>query len=225
MESLKELLTILPNFLLKFTVAMICGGVIGLERESKGKPAGFKTNILICLGSTLYMLMSEFLHIRFPGIPHDPGRIAAQVVTGIGFIGAGAIIQSQGTISGLTTAATIWVVAAIGLCIGAGFTILALIFTALVLATLVVLGKFEHRLLGKCHYSTCEVIFQDDGKTWAELSDIFREYEMTTDKYDIRKENGNIIFDVTYCDKHPSHNRFVHEMWKAKGVIEVKAVK
>ncbi|CUS88767.1 MgtC/SapB family protein, partial [Candidatus Kryptonium thompsonii] len=104
--------------LFKFFLAIVFGGLIGLERELKGKPAGFRTNILICLGSTLYMILS----MKIAG---DPGRIAAQVVTGIGFIGAGTIIQARGTITGLTTAATIFVVASIGLAIGSNQIILA----------------------------------------------------------------------------------------------------
>ena len=125
--------------LFKFFLAIVFGGLIGLERELKGKPAGFRTNILICLGSTLYMILS----MKIAG---DPGRIAAQVVTGIGFIGAGTIIQARGTITGLTTAATIFVVASIGLAIGSNQIILATIFTGLVLIVLTLLFCNYHQL-------------------------------------------------------------------------------
>ncbi len=157
MGSIEQFVSVLPDFLLKFLVAIICGGLIGIERERKGEAAGLRTIVLICVGSALYMIISVYI-ARATGQPSDPGRVAAQVVTGIGFIGAGAIIQSRGAITGLTTAATIWVVAAIGLAIGAGFHEIAVSSTLLVLITLTLLGRFENRLLGKCHDATCEII-------------------------------------------------------------------
>ena len=101
----------------KLLIAVIAGGGIGLEREFARKPAGLRTNILICLGATLLMDLSIGITSGNAG---DPGRIAAQVVTGVGFLGAGTILHTRGTITGLTSAATIWVVAAIGLTVGAG---------------------------------------------------------------------------------------------------------
>jgi len=131
---------------LKLGIAVLMGGAIGLERQIAGKPAGLRTNILICLGSTLLMDLS----IRIAGADGrvgDPARLAAQVVVGIGFLGAGTIMQSKGTISGLTSAATIWVVAAIGLTIGAGHFVEGLGAGAMVLIVLQVLGNLEHRLV------------------------------------------------------------------------------
>src|SRR5690606_20701466 len=102
--------------------AIICGGIIGLEREWKHKPAGLRTNILICLGATLYTTLSLLITQHAPpGMMADPGRLAAQVVVGIGFLGGGMIIQAGGAVTGLTSAATVWVVAAIGVCIGLGY--------------------------------------------------------------------------------------------------------
>ena len=130
---------------------MLCGGIIGLERELSGKPAGLRTNILICLGSA--MLMDLSVHLGLLGIAEsqgrtgDPARLAAQVVSGIGFLGAGTIMQARGSVVGLTTAATIWVVAAIGLVLGAGFYFEGLASTLTVAAVLTGLGRFEKRLL------------------------------------------------------------------------------
>jgi putative Mg2+ transporter-C (MgtC) family protein len=141
---------ILNSFLLKSGMAILCGGVIGVERELKGKSAGFRTHILICLGSTYFMLVSLLVSgFAEPGRPGDPGRVAAQVVTGIGFLCAGTIIQARGQIAGLTTAALIWVVASIGLLIGSGFHLLALLGTALIFLTLTVLGVVERKLLNR----------------------------------------------------------------------------
>ncbi len=119
---------------LRLLLAAALGGAIGYERERAGKPAGLRTHMLICVGAALFTAVSVF---GFTG-PADPSRIAAGVVTGVGFIGAGAIIfrTAEGYIAGLTTAATIWVVAGIGVAAGAGLYIAAVITTAITLITL-----------------------------------------------------------------------------------------
>ncbi len=133
---------------LKLALSVLAGGAIGLERQIAGKPAGLRTNILICLGSALLMDLSMNLGMSFGDTRvGDPARLAAQVVTGIGFIGAGTIMQARGSITGLTSAATIWVVAAIGLAVGAGFYVEALGATAMVMIVLAGLGTLEHKLL------------------------------------------------------------------------------
>jgi putative Mg2+ transporter-C (MgtC) family protein len=141
-ESYVDLERVLPAFLLRCAVAAFCGGIIGVERELKSKPAGFRTNILICLGASIYMSVG----LLVPTSAVDPTRIAAQVVTGIGFLGAGCIIQDGNHIRGLTSAATIWVVAAIGIVAGAGYPVLATISAILVVITLAVLRGVETRL-------------------------------------------------------------------------------
>ena len=132
----------------KLLVAIIAGGAVGIERELRGKPAGLRTNILICLGSALLMDLSVRIAGDYNG---DPGRIAAQVVTGIGFLGAGTILHTRGTITGLTSAATIWVVAAIGLTAGAGYEFEALAATITVMFVLRGLGWFEGRYFPHAH--------------------------------------------------------------------------
>src|SRR5207249_8849502 len=104
------------QLLLQLGLAVLLGGAIGLEREFAGKPAGLRTNILICVGSVLYTKLS----MTMGGPTSDPTRVAAQIVTGVGFIGAGTILHARGAVVGLTSAATIWVVAAIGVALGAG---------------------------------------------------------------------------------------------------------
>lgn len=120
----------------KILLALILGSVIGLERKRGHKPAGLRTHALVCLGATLISIISMDY---FGG---DPARIAAGVVTGIGFLGAGAIIAERGNVRGLTTAASLWVIAAVGLAVGAGAYILATIVTLVVLGVLVY-GRFE----------------------------------------------------------------------------------
>lgn len=124
---------------IQILTAVILGGLVGFDREQKMKAAGIKTNILICIGATLYTAVSMLLmnHHNGVGIVSDPSRIAAQVVSGIGFLGAGTIIRGgRGNIVGLTTAATIWVVAAIGVTIGSGYPLVATVFTVTILIVL-----------------------------------------------------------------------------------------
>ena len=130
------------QLLLQLGLAVLLGGAIGLERELAGKPAGLRTNILICVGAMLFTLMSVQLAFEGPG-HGDPTRVAAQIATGVGFIGAGTILHARGAVTGLTSAATIWVVAAIGIAIGAGAYFEALGTTLLVMLVLYGLGYVE----------------------------------------------------------------------------------
>ncbi len=136
-----------PELFGRLLVAALLGGVIGVEREWSGKPAGFRTNLLICLGAALVTEIS--LAVAAAGNPAgtaDPGRIAAQIVSGIGFLGAGTIIQSRGSVVGLTTAATLWVVAGIGMAVGTGAYGDAVVATALVVVALLLLARVEPAL-------------------------------------------------------------------------------
>lgn len=130
----------------KLIVSMILGGAIGLERKQKGQSAGIRTFALICMGATLAMLISIYVPQAYLGLKNgDPGRIAAQVISGIGFLGAGAIIQMKGSVRGLTTAAGIWMVATIGMTVGLGLYILAIAATLLILVILHWFERVEHR--------------------------------------------------------------------------------
>lgn len=135
---------------LRMVLAVVLGGLIGLEREWSNHAAGFRTHILVCIGATSIMLLSIYGFSQFiaePNVRTDPARLAAQVISGIGFLGAGAILRNGPSISGLTTAASIWVVAAIGLSVGAGFYYPAALATFLVLVSLFLLNKWEKHLL------------------------------------------------------------------------------
>ncbi len=131
---------------LRLFLAVVLGGLIGLERESHNRPAGFRTHILVCAGSALIMMVSAygFSGQIAEGFEADPGRIAAGVVTGIGFLGAGTIIQQRGSVRGLTTAATIWVVSGVGLAAGIGFYLGATVTTVFVLISLLLLRRIEY---------------------------------------------------------------------------------
>ncbi len=132
------------EMLLRLLLALVLGGLVGLEREMKGRAAGFRTQILVCVGSALMMLTGIFLKERQPGLGDlDPTRIAAQVVTGIGFIGAGTILQTRDSVRGLTTAASVWVSCGIGIAAGAGFYSGAVITTLVALVVLFLFHDFE----------------------------------------------------------------------------------
>ncbi|HET9426519.1 MAG TPA: MgtC/SapB family protein [Gemmatimonadaceae bacterium] len=130
----------------KLLLAVVLGGAIGLERELKGKPAGLRTNILICMGAALLTDVSISISLMGATRIGDPARLAAQIVSGVGFLGAGTIMQSSGTVTGLTSAATIWVVAAIGIAVGSGNYVGAAGAGALVTVVLAWLGRVEHRI-------------------------------------------------------------------------------
>ncbi len=139
---------------IRLIVATFLGALIGLEREVQRKEAGFKTYALVCLGSALMMIVSVDVFNLYHLLTNvDPGRIAAQAVTGIGFLGAGAIIRSkEGSVKGLTTAAGIWAACAIGLACGLGLYKQAVITTLLVLTILVLFSKVEKNILFKKHH-------------------------------------------------------------------------
>ena len=137
------------SIVLKLLLAVALGGLIGLERESSQKSAGFRTNILICIGSTMMMILSGLILGQEETSAGDLTRVAAAVITGVGFIGAGAIIQARGMVTGLTTAATLWAVAGLGLVIGSGHYIEAIIFAAIVISTGVIFRLVEDRFLAK----------------------------------------------------------------------------
>ena len=143
-QMMEVVRTLRLDLLVKLGLAVLLGGIIGFEREVSGKPAGLRTNILICIGAALLMDVSIHIGMVDGRRIGDPGRIAAQIVSGVGFLGAGTIMQSQGMVTGLTSAATIWVVAAIGMTVGAGLYIEGIGAGLLVTFVLAGLGNLEH---------------------------------------------------------------------------------
>jgi len=131
------------NDVLSIFLAIVLGGAVGIEREISGKSAGLRTNVLICLGAAVFTIISAKMALQYDA---SVVRIAAQIVTGVGFIGAGAIIQDRGGVHGLTTAATIWLVASIGMACGANFYRLAVLTTIVAVIVLIGLAKLEKPL-------------------------------------------------------------------------------
>lgn len=139
------------EILMRIMTSLVAGGIIGFERERKGKPAGFVTNVLVCVGAASIaviqsLIVRDTLLYDYP-IKSDPGRLIAQVVSGVGFLGAGAILHEKGSVKGITTAATIWVVAAIGIAFGMGYYLLGVIVTVTVYFSIMILKKIEFYFL------------------------------------------------------------------------------
>jgi putative Mg2+ transporter-C (MgtC) family protein len=150
-----EMNSIVGVSMVRLIVAAILGGLIGLERELKHRPAGLRTNLFICLGAAMYTLLSDALAVEHIG---DHTRIAAQIIPGIGFIGAGTIIHAgRDLVTGITSAATLFVVASVGMAVGGGFYLTASFATVLILICLFLLGSAEERLSLKLAVHTYEV--------------------------------------------------------------------
>lgn len=150
------------EIIFKLALAGILGGLIGLERESLSRPAGLRTYTLVCVGSALAMIVSIDIYLQYyQTVNADPGRIAAQVISGIGFLGAGTIMREGASVQGLTTAAGLWVVACIGLAVGAGLYVPAIATTILILFVLIYFIKFEARFTGRREYKGIVMVVED----------------------------------------------------------------
>lgn len=205
--------------------AIVCGGVIGLERELKSKPAGIKTNMLICLGSTLYTSVSILMSMSHSEAGHygDPSRIAAQIVSGIGFLGGGSIIQARGTITGLTTAATIWVVAAIGVCIGMGHPEVGMFASVSVIIMLVATTTFEDRILGRSLPFICVVVADDpNGQIRTAINQALIQNDLMLDDFNVAMQDQRTILTVHYNGHRNDHKKFILEIWSIPGIREVR---
>jgi putative Mg2+ transporter-C (MgtC) family protein len=179
------------ELLVQLLLATLLGGAIGMERELSGKPAGLRTNILICVGSTLFTVLS----VKLSAGIGDPGRIAAQVLTGVGFIGAGTILHTRGSVTGLTSAATIWVVAAIGMALGASAYSEALGTTLLVMLILKGLGLLETRVALQATHSNLTIHAKPEASTIEELESLVRRTGLDLTRVESRRENVDLVIE------------------------------
>ncbi len=202
-------------------VAVVCGTVVGLEREARNKPAGLRTVSLICVGSTVFTLVSILIA---SGVPADRGRIAAQVVTGVGFLGAGAIIRDHGAILGLTTAATIWVVSAIGVLIGAGYAAGGLALTLIVVVMLTGERVFDRLVHGPCRYARCRVTYRpENGKTRLHLRHVLDEFQIQSAEWSSSPQGDAEVADIRYCHVHRNHRDVLHKLANLSAVVHIDA--
>jgi putative Mg2+ transporter-C (MgtC) family protein len=205
------------ELVLQLSLATLFGGAVGLERELGGKPAGLRTNILICIGAVLYTKLS----IAIGGATSDPTRIAAQIVTGVGFIGAGTILHARGAVVGLTSAATIWVVAAIGVALGAAFYWEAAAATLLVLLVLQGLGRVERLVERHSTLSTLSVHARPDPMVVEELETVIRRTGLEIERQASRHENVDLVVDFTLRGPKRLHDQVMIALLHYPGVRTV----
>ena len=190
-----EMGVVLSTTILRLTVAAILGGIIGLERQLKHKPAGLRTNMFICFGSALFTVLSGQLAGSLGG---DHTRIAAQIIPGIGFIGAGSILHARGSTMGLTTAATVFVVASVGMAAGGGLYITAVFATGVILIALALLGQFEKRMSLRSLSYTFEVTGKNTDAVLNELSKVLAAEELDMEEINAVSADGSsrVVFSV-----------------------------
>lgn len=203
-------------------MAVVLGGVVGLEREMSGKPAGLRTNILICLGSALLMDLSVRVGLNTDGTrAGDPARIAAQVVSGVGFLGAGTILQARGVVVGLTTAATIWVVSAIGLTVGAGGYVEAVGTTVLVTAVLGGLGKLERRVhaMRRSVHGTIRARHDVD---FTQLCDVLNGFGIAVQAKEAFEHKDDRTYELTLAGQAKQFDHAAAELIRRPDVLSVQ---
>ena len=217
------------DILLRIIFAIALGSIIGLERELTNKSAGLRTQIMVCLGACIFTILSIYgFSTAVTLYPlGDPSRVAAQIITGIGFIGAGTVLRQGFTVTGLTTASTLWIVAAIGMACGCGKLSLAVVSTALAVAVLVLIRLFELKLMPGnlkhmrkikislvCNYGEQEEIQKKMSEIFPEIS------EYTQKTIDEEGENIKINAKVLCKDKNPV-NTVCEQMQEIKNIRSV----
>ena len=205
-----------PDDLIKILLAVLLGGLIGAEREMRDKSAGFRTMILICVGAALLTILST----RLAG-DNDPTRIAANIVTGIGFLGAGAILRDGNRITGLTTASTIWLSAAVGMAAGGGQYALAAVVALAALVVLWVFPSFEGWIDDLRHSRTYQVVCQLDMDIYARLEAIFSQHGLKLGHRKRTKSGGLMTCTWQAIGTPKAHDRLVEALFLSEDVKEL----
>jgi putative Mg2+ transporter-C (MgtC) family protein len=213
------------NGVFRLFLAVVAGGLIGMNREKLNRAAGFRTHVLIAMGSCLIMLISIFIPQEFLDFKNgDPGRIASQVVTGIGFLGAGAIIKLGDHVKGLTTAASIWVSAAIGLAVGAGMFWIALAAVFFVLVTLIILERMERMMFRKRIFKTLSLQLKQSDSEIKAVESIITRYNAKYSVQEFRRNTSlgilNVEINLT-VDNHFKMDEFINEVAAIPNLQEV----
>nr|WP_272507458.1 MgtC/SapB family protein [Clostridium aestuarii] len=221
-------------------IAILVGGIIGYEREYRNRPAGFRTNILVCVGATVIsMIQVHMIDDTIQIIAKNPqltnalkadiGRVGAQVVSGIGFLGAGTIIHEKGSVKGLTTAASIWVVGCIGLAIGMGYYFLTGVSTIGMYGVLVSLKKIETRIIEKANIIKLEIEYLNK----KDLSDCVSEYfenrniKIKNIEFYIDEDYGSLLKTTQYTvltPKNLNSSRIIQDLSSYEGIVRVAIV-
>jgi putative Mg2+ transporter-C (MgtC) family protein len=207
------------ELLVQLVLAVVLGGVIGLERELKGKPAGLRTNILISIGATLFTVLS----MRMAAERGDPGRVAAQILAGVGFIGAGTILHTRGAVTGLTSAATIWVVAAIGMALGTGAYVEAVGTTILVMVVLTGLARIEKLVAARSSVTRLVVHARPGVETVEGLEELVKRTGLELERVEARQENVDLVVELELRGPKRLHDQLLIGLLHHAGVRSVSS--
>jgi len=213
----------------RLILSALLGGLVGMERENKNRPAGFRTHILVCVGSALVMVTSEYIFNQYNSLTNlDPARLGAQVISGIGFLGAGTIIRQGASVKGLTTAASLWAVACVGLAAGAGFYWGAFIGAIVIYLTLFSLSKFEKIFERKSsHLSVCIEMVNRPGQI-GEIGLLLGKYDVSIRNIqflnDVAEEEDSLLQISLKLPHGLSQERIIKEIAKIQGVKSVEKV-
>ncbi len=207
-----------PEYLIRIIVALVLGGIIGAERERHKKAVGLRTIILISVGSALFTILS--IYIVGPD-GENPGRIAANIVSGIGFLGAGVILEERGQVVGLTTAATIWVAAAVGMAAGSGQYILAGITVFVVMIVLMLFTRIEDYLEISKEERSYEITAKISWDKFKELKALFKEYNLEINNYKQEKKEGEMVCTFNVSGSTKKHDKVVQKLISDKEIKQV----
>lgn len=202
-------------------VAVACGAIVGGEREKREKPAGLRTLVLVCLGSATFTMVS----FAFSTTTGDSGRVAAQIVTGIGFLGAGVILHGTGSVTGTTTAASVWMVAATGMTVGAGYPVAGIGLSLLTRAALSGIYLWEGRVIRFGPRSVVEVVFDPEaGKTRLRVEKILDDFRVGANAEELTPPSGELArMRVTFRLPHRQRREFLSQLAGLSAVREISA--
>ena len=208
-----------PNDLLKLGVALVVGGIVGAERERHKKAVGLRTLILISMGSALFTIIS--LKLGKNNFGTDSSRIASTIVSGIGFLGAGVILEDRGRVTGLTTAATIWLVAALGMAAGAGEYLLSGAATILAIVVLMPLSRIEEFLEIANEHRTYEITAPVNWEKFKDLKDLFKEHKIIVQNYKQERRGSDMVCTFEVLGPIKKHDKVVQKLLSDKEIKEV----
>ena len=220
----------------RILAAMVLGGLIGWERERHGRPAGLRTHLLLCVGCALTMLVSQYMTEKFSamaalaggleGMRSDPSRIAAHVMSGIGFLGGGVILKVGASVRGLTTAACLWVTAAIGLALGAGYLAAPVVTFAVVMFALLALGKWEKRMSGRDSYANLKLAYSRPGEHIEKARALLARHalEVLTYTMSLERDRAAYTLNIRYGEPAPFEHlsAVLMEELSGQGLEEVR---
>jgi putative Mg2+ transporter-C (MgtC) family protein len=223
-------ISLVPEASLKIALAGLLGALVGFEREEHGQAAGFRTYILVSIGSCLIMMVSLHIETLYShlgaesAVRIDPGRIASYALAGMGFLGAGAIITGKGTVKGLTTAAGMWMITAVGLAVGSGYFIPAILVTLLSLFSLYVL-RYSKRFFRRDFYSTLLLVSDDVGGQLRRIEEVVEKYPFSSIQFvnfHRKLDQGVITFSISLMSKEDMEWRqLTRDLTELPGIREI----